>query len=129
VINLLAHDHLHLMLLEEFQELSAYRVLVAENDEMTAAALNRTLCRAGFEVAITRTGAATIELAQDENFDLALIDVDLCDVHGFALCAQLRSNPLTQDLPLVICSAWQGTGELAAQAGAIGYLEKPQDFG
>lgn len=79
-------------------------------------------------MAVTRTGAAALQRAQSENFDLALVDVDLRDIHGFALCARLRETPATQNLPVVICSAWQGVGDLALRAGAIGYLEKPQDL-
>lgn len=123
------NNSLRLLLPDEFEEPSRQKVLVAENDAIISIELNRTLSRAGFDVTLARTGAGTLDLAHKEYFDLALVDVDLRDIHGFELCVQLHSDPATRDLRVVICSAWQGAGHLAKQAGAIGYLEKPDDFG
>jgi len=122
-------NSLRLLLPDEFEEPLRRRILVAENDAMTATELSRTLSRAGFDVATARTAASVLDLAQKEHFDLALIDLDLPDTHGFELCARLRADSATQDLGVVICSAWQGAGDLAKQVGAVGYLEKPNDFG
>jgi CheY-like chemotaxis protein len=117
-----------LMLPEEFQEPSAYRLLVAESDEGISQRLDLLLRRAEFNVTITRSGAAALDCLHEENFDLALLDADLPDIDGFALCTRLHADPVLQNLPVVLCSARHGIGGLAAKAGAVGFLEKPLDF-
>jgi two-component system cell cycle response regulator len=56
------------------------------------------------------------------------LDEDLPDIDGLAVCAQLRANPATALVPILISSAWHHTKSLAFKAGANGYLEKPLDL-
>jgi CheY-like chemotaxis protein len=121
--------HWHLMLAAEYRETPIHRVLFAEYDADIGQALKSRLSGRGFEVTVKRNAAATLEAVRNEDFDLVLLDVDLPDMHGFALCSKIRENPVTRHLPIVICSAWPNVGDLAAKAGAVCYLEKPLDFG
>jgi CheY-like chemotaxis protein len=128
VIHFMDSDHLRLMLAEEFCESNKPRVIIAENDATVAESLKVFLSRHGFEITVTASAADTLASIKRETFDLVLLDVDLHDAHAFSFCAQLRSDPATRCLRIVISSAWQHLAELAAKAGAIGYLDKPLDF-
>lgn len=128
VIEFLYQEHLALRLPEEFDESTAPRVLVAENDEELSRLLDLLLRREGFEITLTQSGAAATSLAQTQRFDLLLLDVDLPDIDGFTLCSRLRADPITASLPVVICCAWHGLGALAVRAGAVGYCQKPLDL-
>lgn len=127
VIHRLDQKHIHLSLATEYTE-PPTRVLIAERDLDVIRALKLVLSRHSFQLCIARTGAETLDVVQRENFDLALLDVDLPDIDAFVLCARLHAIEPAKNLPVVIVSAWQGAREQAMRAGAIGYLEKPDDF-
>lgn len=61
--------------------------------------------------------------------DLVLLDLHLPDLHGLALLRQLKSDPTTADLPVVVVSAdaVDATIESAMAAGAVEFLTKPID--
>jgi len=75
-------------------------------------------------------GVQGIELAQQLKPALILLDVHLPDLHGFDVLRQLRDDPRTKDIPVVVLSAdatdWQ-TGRFL-DAGANDYLTKPFDL-
>jgi signal transduction histidine kinase/DNA-binding response OmpR family regulator len=72
-------------------------------------------------------GAAALELAVRQQFDLVLTDVMMPGLDGFGLIAGLRADPRTRDVPIVVLSARAGE-ESAVEglsAGADDYLVKP----
>jgi DNA-binding response OmpR family regulator len=62
------------------------------------------------------------------SFNLAIIDTELRDISGLFVCARLRANLKTRTLPVLISSAWPDIGAKAAEAGALGFVEKPHGF-
>ena len=72
-------------------------------------------------------GRAGITLAQDRRPDLILLDLHLPDLPGDAVLAELRADPRTRDIPVVIVSAdaTAETTERLLRAGANAYLTKP----
>jgi two-component system response regulator RegX3 len=66
------------------------RLLVVEDDVTVARALSRTLARAGFTVATTRSCSAACALAQI--FDFAILDLDLPDGNGVDLARTLIAS-------------------------------------
>ncbi|GIE27268.1 hypothetical protein Ait01nite_003130 [Actinoplanes italicus] len=72
-------------------------------------------------------GAAALELARAQQFDLVLTDVMMPRLDGFGLITGLRADPRTRDVPIVVLSARAGE-ESAVEglsAGADDYLVKP----
>jgi PAS domain S-box-containing protein len=78
-------------------------------------------------------GGLTLELAREHHPDLIVLDQHLPDMSGDKVLVQLRADPRTADIPVVICSA-DATERRRLQlldAGAQAYLMKPvkvQDF-
>jgi CheY-like chemotaxis protein len=74
-------------------------------------------------------GRLGLELARTHPPDCVLLDRDLPDVHGDEILRQLRTDPRTEDLHIVIISADASPGQAAAlrAAGANDYLTKPID--
>lgn len=77
--------------------------------------------------------ADAMRLAEAEAFDLAVIDVHLCDVrtggeNGLELVAQLHARD--QSLPIVVITGWHSghTVDAAYQAGAVKTYEKPFEW-
>lgn len=57
-----------------------------------------------------------------------MVDHWLRDTYGGDLCAEIKSNPQTSDIPVVLISALQGLDIIATNSRADGYLRKPFDI-
>ncbi|WP_214406924.1 response regulator transcription factor [Pseudonocardia lacus] len=104
------------------------RLLVVEDDDDLAAALVAGLGRAGYAVDTAATGAAALEKARLTEYDLVVLDVNLPDTDGFAVCRRLRSADGPRVLMLTarggLADRIRGLDE-----GADDYLVKPFALG
>ncbi len=75
-------------------------------------------------------GRLGLDLAKEHHPDLILLDVQLPDIHGDEVLRQLRTNPATRDIPVMLLSADANPrrSEQFLQAGAVAYLTKPLDI-
>ena len=75
-------------------------------------------------------GRLGIELAREHNPDLILLDLHLPDMKGEEVLVQLRADPRTCEIPIVVISADATARQIARlrMAGARGYLTKPLDL-
>ncbi len=75
-------------------------------------------------------GSPGINIAKTRHPDLILLDVHLPDINGFDVLEQLRVNPATAVIPIVVLSADATPGQLKRfrDAGADEYLTKPLDL-
>lgn len=109
---------------------SARTVLVVDDVEANRYALSRTLKAAGYNVSEASLGAEALKMASSAS--AVLLDVQLPDELGFAVCEKLRSDGRTKELPVILMSAVfveesyrnRGTG-----LGADTYLVSPIDPG
>lgn len=103
------------------------RILYVDDDEAMLRIVEATLPRlAGVEVVTASTGSQALSLLGETPFDLVLLDYELPDFEGAALCAEvrLRLGPAT---PVVFLSGHEEGPERQAglEAGAIAFLPKP----
>jgi two-component system, OmpR family, response regulator RegX3 len=97
------------------------KVLVVEDDDSIARALQEGLEREGFDVQRAATGQAALEAAP---VDMVLLDLRLPDIDGLDVCRQLRTR---SRVPIIIVSA---RGEevdrvVGLELGADDYVVKP----
>lgn len=102
-------------------------VLVVEDDEPTRLAMASWLAYEGFLVLTAANGheaAGHLERPL-EPIDVAVLDFDLPDVDGIALCRKLRE--MYPSMPVVICSGHAAPDEVARllELGASRYFRKP----
>ena len=72
-------------------------------------------------------GVEAVYLARKETFDLVLLDVMMPRMDGFEACRQLKGDPLTMNIPIIMLTA-RGTREdleRGREAGADDYFVKP----
>jgi len=107
----------------------APRILVVEDDPGMGLLCSVNLELAGFDVELAATGLEGLERANQEQFDIVLLDVMLPDLGGLDVAERLRSAPGTERLPIVFFSARasQADIEQGRLAGAIDYIVKPFD--
>ena len=85
--------------------------------------------RPGVEVIAAMQGRLGIELARKHRPALVLLDLHLPDIGGEQVLQQLRDDPLTSSIPVVIVSADATSGQIQRllSAGAAAYVTKPID--
>ena len=101
------------------------RVFIADDDVAILDALELILETYGFEVACTDNGNNILPLTNLNIPDVFLLDIWMSGVSGADVCLTLKSNPQTQNIPIILVSAHQNIQEIANQAGADGFLIKP----
>ena len=99
-------------------------VLLVEDETAIAETVLYALRAEGFEAVHCLTGGEALGLARRERFDLAVLDVGLPDIGGFALCRELR---LERDLPVIFLTAQTAEADriLGLEIGADDYVSKP----
>jgi two-component system, chemotaxis family, response regulator PixH len=102
-------------------------VLVVEDTKTEAAIITHALQGAGFS--ITQVGSseeAKVKLSQQKP-DLIILDVVLPGESGFELCRELKGQPETKAIPVVICSTKNSEMDKfwAMKQGASSYITKP----
>lgn len=107
------------------------RILIAEDDDAVLALYRAYGDRRGHQVLVARDGAETLVTATAELPDLILLDVSMPKLDGRDVLAQLKHNPRTAGIPIVVVSAYVGDQNLRAQLlelGASDIIEKPVDL-
>ncbi|MFY9578758.1 MAG: response regulator [Gaiellaceae bacterium] len=101
------------------------RVLVVEDDAAAAALLEEYLSSADYAVDVASTGEAALAYVGEQPPSLICLDITLAGkLDGWAVLGQLKSNPASAGIPVVICTAGNGRGEASA-LGAADFLSKP----
>lgn len=105
-------------------------VLVCEDDSNFASVLRLTLENSGLDVDIASTGAEALKRLDQREYDGMTLDLALPDRDGISLLRQMRTNPKTRGLPVIVLSAYLDEGRrMAAGEGIelVDWLEKPMD--
>lgn len=105
-------------------------VLVAEDIPNILELLEVTLTFKGYPVVTARNGLEALELIEREKPALVITDILMPKMDGYALAHRLRTNPLTQHIPIIFLSATYVTPQdkaFALSLGAVRFLEKPVD--
>ena len=105
----------------------APRILVAEGDPEMCERLRRVLASAGCRVETADDGGAAFAAAIRDPPDLVVADAALPRLHGYELLRQLRADPATNWLPVIMLSAEAGEAvkRRALAAGADDFLRRP----
>lgn len=99
-------------------------VLVIDDDAKAAELLRLYLTEAGYAVAFARDGIEGLEKVKQLHPSAVVLDVLLPKVDGWALLTQMKADPATKDIPVVIASIVDQKGKGFA-LGAVQYLVKP----
>ena len=102
-------------------------IFVVDDDSMNREIIEAVLVSEGFEVTLLNGGINLIERASSTRPSLILMDVRMPNISGLVLCSQLRSNPSTQDIPVVIMTGYDSDSDRAEAyaSGATGFLSRP----
>ena len=106
------------------------RILLVEDNEPSRDALGRRLERRGFHVAVAVDGQDAVERAHTESPDLILMDLGLPGIDGWEATRQLKNDPATRHIPIIVLSAHVMLADRnkSLAAGADDFDSKPVRF-
>lgn len=104
-------------------------VLLVEDSLTEAEIITRYLHQVGVKVVSAKSGEEAMEKMLNERPDLIVLDVILPGQSGFEICRELKGDPGTVNIPVVICSTKDTEADKlwGNLLGADAYIPKPVD--
>ena len=116
------------MILEKRQTvLKTERIVVIEDEADILEVIAYNLKREGYEVVTSTSGEDGLEKIEKTKPHLVVLDLMLPEVDGIELCKKLKSDPLTQSIPVIMVTAKGEESDvvLGLGVGADDYVTKP----
>jgi twitching motility two-component system response regulator PilG len=106
---------------------SKKKILIVEDEESLLKLESILLISKGFEVKGVANGRAALDAVAEEKPDLVLLDIMLPEIDGFEVCRQLKSNPDTRNIPVIMLTAKKSREDMVRgeKVGADWYITKP----
>ncbi len=106
------------------------KILVVEDDLVSAHMIKTRLCEKGFQVIVAKTGEEGVKFAEQYLPSLILMDMVLPGIHGLEATIQIKKNPLTKNIPVFAITIMNSPDFIKAcyQDGICVFLRKPYDF-
>jgi two-component system cell cycle response regulator DivK len=103
------------------------KILVVEDNPMNLELVKDILETSGFAVVEAKNGNEALEMANREQPDLILMDIQLPELDGLEVTRLLKTNSSTRRIKVVALTAhaMRGDEEKARRAGCCGYIAKP----
>lgn len=100
-------------------------ILVVDDDDAIRHGTRLRLDMNGFQVTVAVDGSEALTKALDIQPDVILMDIRMPIMDGLTALRQLKSDPKTTDIPVVIASASAKDQTSSLDAGASFFLRKP----
>jgi CheY-like chemotaxis protein len=103
------------------------KILVAEDNSTARKLMVKKLEDSGYEVVCADSGREAVEMARHMSPSLALVDIALTGMDGYAVCRMLRDDSKSENMPVILISGKDGWYEenRGEACGASGFITKP----
>src|SRR6202521_2595331 len=104
-------------------------ILVADDQAANRELLEELLTTQGFKVITVPDGAAALQELTRAQIDLVLLDVMMPRLNGFEVCEQIKANPDTYLIPVILITALSDRQDRieGIKVGADDFLSRPVD--
>jgi len=103
------------------------RVMVVDDHMASSDLLRELLIMEGYAVCVANCGRDAVAMSQEFKPQIALLDIGLPDMDGFALARQLKAEPHLPNIQLIALSGYSQPLDTARGDGFDHYLVKPVD--
>lgn len=102
------------------------KILFIEDESALQRAATQVLAEEGYRVLSALDGEIGVRLAREESPDLILLDIILPKKDGFEVLAELKKDPKTSRIPVIVLTNLEGSADVekALELGATNYLVK-----
>ena len=102
------------------------RILIIDDEAASVAELRTILTGMG-DILSAQNGKAGIAAVREQSPDLVLLDTEMPDIDGFDVCARLKADPATADIPIIFVTLQRGVEHetQALDLGAVDFILKP----
>ncbi|MDZ4819730.1 MAG: response regulator [Planctomycetota bacterium] len=103
------------------------RILIADDNQPNVELLEAFLAEVDADTAIAVDGRDTLDKVASFQPDLILLDVMMPKLSGFEVCSQLKKNPATRGIMVLMVTALNELGDIerAVDSGTDDFLSKP----
>ncbi len=107
--------------------MSQKRVLIVEDEKDIRGLLDYNLKKQGYATEVAATGTEALNMSKGGKYDLILLDLMLPGMDGMELCRELKGNPETSGIPVIMLTARAEEIDkvLGLELGADDYVTKP----
>ncbi|HOW35502.1 MAG TPA: response regulator [Candidatus Omnitrophota bacterium] len=104
-------------------------ILVIDDEKGLLVMAKNALSWKGFRVLLAETGEKGIAVSRRKKPDLIVLDVILPGIKGREVCARLKKDPQTKDIPVIFLTSKDSPDDIKAEleAGGVSHLPKPFD--
>ncbi|MFN3150821.1 response regulator [Bremerella sp.] len=105
----------------------SYKILIADDNQANVELLEAYLASVDCETEIAVNGQDTLDKVASFQPDLILLDVMMPKLSGFEVCKQLKGDPSTKSIMILMVTALNELGDIerAVAAGTDDFLSKP----
>jgi len=102
-------------------------ILLVEDEEDIASLIKLQAELSGYHLSVATDGVTGLDMARRERPDLVLLDVMLPQKNGYDVCRELKGDPKTTHIPIIILSVKSEEVDiiLGLELGANDYMPKP----
>jgi DNA-binding response OmpR family regulator len=103
------------------------KALIIDDSKFICSVISEGLSDNGFEVSICNDGNCGVKMAQEELPDIIILDLILPELPGEEVCRQLKRNPKTEMIPVIMLTAKNNEVDkvIGRVLGANAYIPKP----
>lgn len=102
-------------------------ILIVDDNPTNLKVLSEAIANSGWEILVATDGETAIDQSEYATPDLILLDVMMPGMDGFETCRRLKSNPATNEIPVIFMTALNDTVDKikGLSLGAVDYITKP----
>jgi CheY-like chemotaxis protein len=102
-------------------------IFIVDDNPVNLSLLAGILRSEGYEVRIANSGRRALEAVKRDVPDLIMLDINMPELSGYQVCAELKADPRTRDVPVIFLSALDDVQDKvsAFRAGGVDYVTKP----
>ncbi len=102
------------------------KILVVDDSPIELKLTTRMLSQAGYETVNANGGSQALNLAREVRPDLIILDINMPRMDGYEVCAELKKDPVTTEIPVLLYSVRDQVVDVfkGLAVGAEGFLTK-----
>ena len=102
-------------------------LLIVDDTPANIDVLRDTLRPQGYKISVATSGEQALKISEKLLPDLILLDVMMPRMNGFEVCAHLKQNPITTNIPVIFITAKTEAEDISKgfNVGGVDYITKP----